>query len=59
VESLRAAPACCQEHAEQIAALEHRIAEMEQFFAILQGATSPARSSARKKAAEAWGVEAS
>lgn len=59
MQTLRApVPACCPEHAEQIAALEHRIAQMEKFFTILQGRV-PARTSAMQKAAERWDLEAS
>ena len=38
---------------------EDAIAEMEQFFAILQGSSPPTRPTAKQKAAERWGQEAS
>ena len=49
------APARCQGCSEKIAALEHRIGEMEKFFAILRGT----RPTARQKAAERWHPAAS
>lgn len=54
----RVAPPRCQGCAEQIAALEHRIAEMEKFFATLQ-APAPSPLSARQKATERWHPAAS
>ena len=51
-------PARCQGCTEQIALLEHRLAEMEKFFAALRGPAGRARPSAMQKAAERWDLEA-
>ena len=52
-------PARCQGCTEQIATLEQRLAEMEKFFATLQGPRPPARPSAARRAQERWHPQAS
>ena len=48
-------PARCQGCTEKIASLEHRIAEMEKYFAVLRDS----RPSAAQRAAERWRPAAS
>ena len=52
-------PARCQGCTEQIAKLEHRLAEMEKFFAALQGPLPPSRATAVQRAQERWHPQAS